>query len=209
MGGAELETDEQKASYSIGRNIGAQIAEMDSRIDYPALMRGLTDGVEGVESPISEEELQTAMDVVNAAMEEERRAERDAESAANVETGDAFRADFAASEGVSTTASGLMYEVLVLGEGDAPAADDRVEIHYTGTLVDGTEFDSSRGGPPAQFSLGGVIPGFSEALQLMRPGSTFRVVMPPELAYGPSGGGSIGPNATLVFEIELIQVLDD
>ena len=109
-----------------------------------------------------------------------------------------------------TTESGLQYEVLEPGDGDSPTAEDRVRIHYTGTLVDGTEFDTSRDGEPAVFGVGGVIPGFAEGLQLMQEGSTYRFVIPSDLAYGPQGsGGTIGPDATLIFEVELLEIVDE
>ena len=109
-----------------------------------------------------------------------------------------------------TTESGLQYEVLSQGDGPMPGSEDQVQLHYRGTLIDGTEFDSSyERGEPAQFGVGGVIPGFSEALQLMSVGSHFRVVIPSEIGYGPQGtGGPIGPNATLIFEIELLEIID-
>jgi FKBP-type peptidyl-prolyl cis-trans isomerase len=110
---------------------------------------------------------------------------------------------------VTTTASGLQYEILRAGDGARPSETSTVRVHYRGTLVDGTEFDSSYGrGEPAEFSVGGVIDGFSEALQLMQVGSHWRIVIPSEIAYGPDGGGPIGPNSTLIFEIELLEIVD-
>ena len=127
----------------------------------------------------------------------------------NSVAGDAYLAENGSREGVMTTESGLQYEVLRQGDGPMPGPEDQVQLHYRGTLIDGTEFDSSyERGEPAQFGVGGVIPGFSEALQLMSVGSHFRVVIPSEIGYGPQGtGGPIGPNATLIFEIELLEIV--
>ena len=122
--------------------------------------------------------------------------------------GEAFQVEYSQRHGVVVTASGLQYRVIEMGEGRSPGPADTVVVHYVGQLIDGTEFDSSRGrGPPATFSLGGIIPGWQEALQLMREGDVWEVVIPSELAYDAQGAGaSIGPNETLVFEIELISV---
>lgn len=206
---APLDTPEQRASYAIGRSIGDQLSEYGASLDFVALLRGMNEAMDGVDSPLPESELQAALQAVSSELEAARLAELETEHDANREAGDAFQAEFRAREGASVTASGLIYEVLVEGGGDRPAADDRVLVHYTGTLIDDTLFDTSRDGDPAEFSVGGLIEGFSEALQLMREGSTFRVVIPPDLGYGRSGTGDrIGPGATLVFEIELIEVID-
>ena len=130
------------------------------------------------------------------------------DSAANIASGDAFRAEFAARDGVATTASGLMYEVITEGDGPKPGATAQVEVHYHGTLTDGTVFDSSRDrGETIVFGLNQVISGWTEALQLMPVGSTYRIVLAPELAYGDRGAPPvIGANATLVFEVDLVAV---
>jgi len=123
---------------------------------------------------------------------------------ANQRAGQAYREQNGAREGVVTTASGLQYEVLQRGEGPSPGPTDLVQVHYRGTLIDGTEFDTSYDGDPAEFRLNQVIPGWTEALQLMNAGSKYRIVLPPELAYGASGGPG-GPNSTLIFEVELLS----
>lgn len=131
------------------------------------------------------------------------------EGAANREAGEAYLAENGAREGVTTTESGLQYEVLEEGDGPSPGPDDQVRIHYRGTLPDGTEFDSSYDGEPVVFGVGGVIPGFSEGLQLMEVGSSYRFVIPSDIAYGPQGsGGVIGPDATLIFEVELFEIVE-
>jgi len=129
-------------------------------------------------------------------------------SDANTAAGDAFRAEFAAKDGVQSTSTGLLYEVITEGDGPKPGPTDQVEVHYHGTLTDGTVFDSSRQrGETIVFGLNQVIPGWTEALQLMPVGSSYRIVLKPELAYGPMGAPPvIGPNATLVFEVELVAL---
>ncbi len=125
----------------------------------------------------------------------------------NQSEGDAYRSENGRRSEVETTASGLQYEVLVEGSGARPSATDRVRVHYRGTLIDGTEFDSSLDGDPLTFPLNGVIPGWTEALQLMSVGSKYRIVLPPELAYGAAGSPpDIGPDATLIFEVELLNI---
>ena len=127
----------------------------------------------------------------------------------NAAAGTAYLAENAARDGVLTTDSGMQYEVLRTGEGPSPTLDQSVRLHYMGTLIDGTEFDSSYEGEPVVFGVGQLITGFTEALTLMQAGSHFRVVLPPDIAYGPSGsGGGIGPNATLIFEIELLEIVE-
>jgi FKBP-type peptidyl-prolyl cis-trans isomerase len=143
----------------------------------------------------------------NTMIREEMQAERTAEAEANQAAGEAFLAENAEAESVTITESGLQYEVLREGDGPSPESGQQVRLHYRGTLPDGTEFDASYGGDPAVFSVDGVIPGFTEALKLMNVGSHYRVVMPSDLAYGAQGsGGDIGPNQTLIFEIELLGI---
>lgn len=207
---ARLETDDQKASYGIGLDMGRNLEPAKSHLDMAAFRKGLEDALAGREPAIPQEEIQTALQAFSQTVMEEQQAERSASAERNQAEGEAFLAENAAKEGVKTTESGLQYEVLEQGEGPTPTAEDQVRIHYTGTLVDGTKFDSSHDrGEPAVFPVGGVIPGFTEALQLMPVGSKYRVVIPSDLAYGPQGaGGQIGPNATLIFEIELLEIVE-
>jgi FKBP-type peptidyl-prolyl cis-trans isomerase len=205
---APIETPDQKASYGIGLNIGGQIADAESRIDRMALMRGIEDALQGNEPDIDRTELQTVLQAFSQQIQEEAAAERESAATENLTEGQAYLAENGARPEVTTTESGLQYEVLREGEGVSPTVDQRARLHYRGTLIDGTEFDSSYGGDPAEFAVGGLIPGFTEALTLMRPGSHFRIVIPSDIAYGPRGSGRvIGPNATLIFEIELIEVV--
>jgi FKBP-type peptidyl-prolyl cis-trans isomerase len=142
-------------------------------------------------------------------LEAAENAARAAEGQENLAAGTAYLEQNRAKPGVTTTASGLQYEVLRAGDGERPSAESVVRIHYRGTLIDGTEFDSSYGrGEPAEFPIDGVIAGFSEALRLMPVGSQWRIVIPSDIAYGPSGSGPIGPNSTLIFEIELLEIVD-
>lgn len=205
---AALDSNDQKASYGIGLNLGGQLAAAKDRIDRAAFMRGVEDGMQGNDPAIPQDTIQAVLNEFGAqiqAAETQRKAE---EAEANAAAGEAYLQENGAKEGVVTTDSGLQYEVLREGDGPHPTKDSRVRVHYRGTFVDGTPFDSSYGGEPAVFVTGAMIPGFSEALQLMPVGSQYRVVIPPDMAYGEQGGGPIGPNSTLIFEIELLEIVD-
>jgi FKBP-type peptidyl-prolyl cis-trans isomerase FklB len=160
------------------------------------------------EPAYSVEELQAAMQAFQQKMMAEQQARHELQAAENVAAGEAFLTENAAREGIETTESGLQFEVLEPGTGDSPTAEDAVQVHYKGTLIDGTVFDSSyERGQPAEFPVGGVIAGWTEALQLMNCGSKWRLYVPSELAYGEQGVGSIPPHSVLVFDIELLEVL--
>jgi FKBP-type peptidyl-prolyl cis-trans isomerase len=207
-GEAALETDAQMASYAVGLDIGRSLAPAAGHLDVDAFARGVADVMAEREPALADSVLQGALqrfsETIQAALQEEATAE----GQANMEEGQKFMAENGAKAGVTTTASGVQYEVLQEGTGPKPQATDQVTVHYRGTLIDGTEFDSSIArGQPTQFAVNGVIPGFTEALQLMSVGSKYRVVIPGHLAYGEQGtGGAIGPNETLIFEIELISI---
>lgn len=205
---AALETNDQKASYAIGLNVGSQLADTRERLDRLAFLRGIEDALQSNDPAIPREELQTVLQTfgqeIQAAAEEARAVEADA----NATAGEVYLAENAQREGVTVTESGLHYEVLREGEGASPTREDQVRLHYRGTLIDGTEFDSSYDGEPVVFNAGGLIQGFTEALLLMQEGDHYRIVIPSDLAYGPAGQGEIGPNATLVFEIELFEVVE-
>ena len=205
---AALETNDQKASYGIGMNMGSQLAQAADRLDREALMRGIEDGLQGNEAQISDGEMQTILMQFGSEIEAAAETERSQEGEANLAAGAAYLAENGTKQGVTTTPSGLQYEVLRVGEGERPTVDSTVRLHYRGTLIDGTEFDSSYGGEPAVFMVSGVIPGFTEALILMPVGSHYRIVIPAGIAYGPQGSGPIGPNSTLIFEIELLEIVD-
>jgi FKBP-type peptidyl-prolyl cis-trans isomerase len=208
-GNAALDTDDQKASYGIGLDMGRSLEPAKGRLDMAAFTKGIQDAMAGTEPALTQDVIQTALQAFSQSIMEAQQAEQSAAGEKNKSEGEAYLASNGAKEGVVTTESGLQYEVLREGDGPRPTADDRVSVNYKGTLIDGTQFDSSYDrGEPAEFSVGGVIPGFSEALQLMPVGSQFRVTIPGDLAYGPQGaGGDIGPNATLIFEIELLAIV--
>jgi FKBP-type peptidyl-prolyl cis-trans isomerase FklB len=202
-------------SYSIGLNLGSNFKKMDVEINPDIFLKGLKDGVTGSEPALSEEEIRNAMDAFQKERKEKQKtmmAEQQKKLAElaekNKEEGEKFLAENTKKEGVVTTASGLQYIVLKEGKGEKPNTTDTVTVNYKGTLLDGTEFDSSyKRGEPASFPLNGVIKGWTEGLQLMSPGAQYRFFIPSDLAYGKRGGGKdIGPDATLVFEVELLKV---
>ena len=210
MSSAALDSNDQKASYGIGLNVGSQIAETKDRLDRMAFLRGVEDALQGADPAIEPEELQTVLSQFAEEMQAASQAAYEASAATNLEEGAAFLAENGGKAGVMTTESGLQYEVIAQGDGPMPTAADQIQLHYRGTLIDGSEFDSSYGGEPAQFGVGGVIPGFGEALMLMAVGSHYKFVIPSEIAYGAQGSqGAIGPNATLIFEIELLAIVEN
>ena len=198
---AALETDAQKASYGIGLNIGRSLVDIEEHVDMAALLKGVTDVLAEAEPALTPDEIQAAMTAFNEMIREEARERGAAE-------GEAFMAEHASRDGVIITESGLQYEVLREGDGTSPGSGGLATVHYRGTLPDGTEFDSSYGdGEPATFAVDEVVPGFSEALRLLKVGGHIRVVIPSDLAYGPDGGPPpIGPNQVLIFEIELLGI---
>jgi FKBP-type peptidyl-prolyl cis-trans isomerase FklB len=204
----ELKTLKDRASYSIGLDIGRKMAREGLDLDPDLIARGIKDVVGKKKALLSDEQVEETM----IAFQEEataRQAERRAALAEkNREEGRKFLGANAKKPGVKSLPSGLQYEVIEAGTRPMPKATDTVRTHYRGTLLDGTEFDSShRRGEPAEFTLSRVIKGWTEALQLMRVGAKWRLFIPAELAYGERGAGDdIGPNATLVFEIELISI---
>ena len=205
---ATLETDDQKASYGIGLDMGRSLAPAKGQLDMPAFMKGVEDALAGTEPALADSVVQAAIQAFSQTVMEAQQKERTALGDKNKAEGEKYLAENGAKEGVTTTSSGLQYEVLTAGTGPKPTPEQQVRVHYKGTLLDGKEFDSSIGKEPVVFPVSGLIPGFTEALQLMNVGSKFRVVIPGDIAYGPSGAGQdIGPNATLVFEIELLEIV--
>lgn len=201
---ATLTTDEQKAAYAIGYQFGANAKRDGLPLDAAAAADGLKDALSGAKPAAEPAALQAALDKLRANMETKAKAAADK----NAKDGSAFRAQFAKNKGVKKTESGLLYQVLTTGKGAKPAATDKVKVNYLGTLPDGTEFDSSyKRGEAVNFQVNQIIPGWQEALVMMPKGSKWKVVLPPELAYGDKGAGAaIGPNQTLVFEIELLDI---
>tara|TARA_Y100000589_G_scaffold330773_1_gene381526 strand:+ start:855 stop:1559 length:705 start_codon:yes stop_codon:yes gene_type:complete len=197
-------TEMEKVSYSLGVNVAKSVKNQGlTSIDSDAIAQAFTDVFEGNDLKISEQESNVILQDFFGKLAKKAQS-------ANVEAGQKFLSENAKRNGVVTTNTGLQYEVLVEGTGDSPKENDKVTVHYHGTLIDGTVFDSSVDrGKPATFPVNGVIPGWVEALQLMNQGAKYKLFIPSELAYGERGaGGSIGPNATLIFEVELISIGD-
>jgi FKBP-type peptidyl-prolyl cis-trans isomerase FklB len=205
-----LKTPKDKASYAIGVNIGKGLHRDSVDVDPAILMRGLRDALSGGKTQMTDDEVKAAMVALQADLRKKTEAKMAIEGEANKKAGDAFLAANKAKEGVTALPDGLQYKILQTGTGPKPTAADTVVCNYKGTLLDGTEFDSSyKRGQPATFPVGQVIKGWTEVLQLMPVGSKWEVFIPSDLAYGPQGprqGGPIGPNATLVFEIELMSI---
>ncbi len=205
-----IDDKKQRTSYAIGLDIGQRMKEQGVSIESPAFVAGLEHGLQGAKDPLLDSKAlaQTLQDFRKDLMEERRKKDEE-DMKKNEAEGKAFLDENAKKEGVKVLPSGLQYIVLSEGSGEPPKASDRVKTHYKGTLIDGTEFDSSyTRGEPATFALQGVIKGWTEALQLMKPGAKWKLFLPPDLGYGRRGSPpKIGPNATLVFEVELLEVV--
>jgi FKBP-type peptidyl-prolyl cis-trans isomerase len=208
-GGNGISMDKD-TSYAVGMYLASQFAIPDVHYDYKSLMEGFEAFTEAGETRFSMEEaiakIQAAFQQISAREDEKNQAL----GAANLEEGNAFLAENREKPGIVTTANGLQYEVITEGGGAKPSATDMVRVNYEGSLLDGTVFDSSYArDEPAEFALNGVIPGWTEGLQLMSEGSTYRFFIPSDLAYGTqgAGGGLIPPNSTLIFKVELLSVL--
>lgn len=203
-----LETDKQKVSYSIGLDIGKNLKQSEIDVELEALMRGIKDATTDSTPLLTQAQIQETMQKFQQEMMNKQNEKANAMSDKNKTAGEAFLAENAKKEGVITLPSGLQYKVIKTGTGKKPKATDEVTTHYRGTLIDGTEFDSSyKRGQPTSFPVNGVIAGWTEALQLMPVGSKWQLYIPSNLAYGPRGaGGTIGPNATLIFDIELLAI---
>lgn len=197
---------EDRASYAVGRQMGEQLAKEPFEGMQPeAVLAGMADALAGKPSPVSQEKLNEAVDDLNQKMQQKlQQASTD-----RIAEGEAFLKQNAERDEVQVTESGLQYEVLKEGEGEAPVPSSRVRVHYQGSLVDGTVFDSSRArGEPIDFPLSGVINGWKEGLQLMQPGARYKLYVPHELGYGERGAGSaIKPFSTLIFDVELLEIL--
>ncbi|WP_425916898.1 FKBP-type peptidyl-prolyl cis-trans isomerase [Pseudomonas sp. GWSMS-1] len=205
MSEINLSTDETRVSYGIGRQLGGQLSDNPPPgVSLEAILAGLTDAFNGQPSRVSEADMTASFKVIREIMQAEAAAKAEAAAGAGL----AFLAENATRDGIIVLASGLQYEVLNSGAGAMPTREDTIRAHYHGTLIDGTVFDSSYDrGEPAEFPVGGVIAGWTEALQLMNAGSKWRLYVPSELAYGEQGVGSIPPHSVLVFDVELLDVL--
>ncbi len=200
----ELDTDQKRMSYIIGYQIAQQIKGDGVDLDMKIFTQAFKDVEEGKTTRLSNEEAQATMQRI----QEQRTKDAQKQAEQNKQKGQKFLAANAKKKGVKTTESGLQYKVLNAGSGKTPKGTDMVEVHYRGTLIDGAEFDSSYSrGEPTSFPVNGVIKGWTEALMMMKEGDKWQLFIPPELAYGPRGAGAmIGPDATLVFEVELLKV---
>jgi len=200
-----------RLSYVIGQDVGSSLKKLDTKIDWDSFLQGVRDAFEGKQPlvPVAEA-TQIKQELMKKRMEDESRA-RAAQAEKNKMEGKNFLEQNAKKEGVITTPSGLQYQIIKEGDGPKPSLQDKVKVHYKGTLLDGTEFDSSyRRGQPAVFPVSGVIKGWQEGLTLMKTGSIYRFFIPPELAYGERGAGHlIGPNAVLIFEVELLEIVKE
>ena len=205
----KLETEKDKASYVVGMQIGGSLQQIKDDIDLDVVFAAIRSGLNGDEPALSREEAMAVQQAFAQRLKAKAEAETLAKAEANKKDGEAFLAANKGKAGVKSTASGLQYKVVTEGKGAKPAATDTVKVHYTGTLLDGTKFDSSVDrGEPAQFALNQVIPGWTEGLQLMPVGSKYEFWIPSELAYGDRATpGPIGPNATLHFEVELLDIV--
>jgi FKBP-type peptidyl-prolyl cis-trans isomerase FklB len=203
----ELKDDKAKESYSVGYQFGQNLKKMQTDLDAEVLSAAIRDALSGKESLLSDEEMHAAVAKLREKSIAAMQASIKEQAEKNLADGEKFLAENKTKEGVKTTESGLQYKVLEEGEGPSPKVGDTVTVNYRGTLVDGTQFDSSYDrGEPATFPLTGVIPGWTEALQLMKKGSKWMLYIPPDLAYGERGAGNrIPPNSTLIFEVELIS----
>jgi len=204
---AELETDAQKLGYIIGMDIGSSLKQQGTDLDLDALFMAIKATYNGEPLAMTPEEAATIRESFIAKRRVAAESDRESMGATNAAEGDKFLLENSQKEGIQMTESGLQYKVLEMGDGPRPAATDKVKVHYRGTLLSGEEFDSSYArGEPIEFALNQVIPGWTEGVQLMPVGSKFMFYIPSNLAYGPAGGGPIGPNATLIFQVELLGI---
>ena len=204
-----LQTEKDKFSYALGMNLGANLHRQSVPVDPDLLVRGLKDSLAGGQTLLTEEEARAALTEMQTQIRKEMQEKMQAQAESNKKEGEAFLAANKAKQGVVTLPSGLQYKILQAGTGLKPTASDSVTVHYRGTLINGTEFDSSyKRGQPATFRVTGVIKGWTEALELMPVGSKWQLFIPPDLAYGERGPAEIGPDSTLIFEVELIKILD-
>jgi FKBP-type peptidyl-prolyl cis-trans isomerase FklB len=203
----ELKTQKDKVSYAIGLDIGTGLKKNEVDVDPDLIAKAIKDVMAGKKPLMTEEEVKTTMTAFQKDLQTKQQERMKSQSEKNKKEGEDFLAKNKTKEGVKTLSSGLQYKIITEGKGKSPKATDTVTVQYRGTLIDGTEFDSSyKRGQPATFPINGVIKGWTEALQLMKEGSKWQLFIPSDLAYGEKGGGPIGPNAVLIFEVELVSI---
>jgi FKBP-type peptidyl-prolyl cis-trans isomerase len=203
-----LKTQKEKLSYAIGMEMGKGVTAQGLDVDPALVSQGLKDAISGGKSLMTDAELKTVIGALQDDIKQKQMQAMEAASAENKKQGEAYLAENGKKAGVVTLPSGLQYKIISAGQGRKPAEADTVMCNYKGTFPDGTEFDSSaEAGKPVPFEIKSVIPGFKEALQLMPVGSKWQIVVPPSLGYGERGaGGVIGPNTTLIFDVELVSI---
>ncbi len=203
----ELKTDKDKFSYALGMKIAANFRKQGIEVDPAVFAKAFAESFTGGKTAMTDQEMQTLLTAAGQEIQKKAAAQQAVKGAAAQKDGEAFLAANKTKEGVVTLPSGLQYKILKAGTGEKPTLDDTVKCNYKGTLINGTEFDASDNhGGPAAFPVKGVIPGWTEALQLMPVGSKWQLFVPSNLAYGPQGPGDIGPNAALIFEVELVSI---
>jgi FKBP-type peptidyl-prolyl cis-trans isomerase len=207
----ELKTDNDRVNYSVGYQIGGDFKRQEVELNPQALVQGIEDALAGTEALMTSDEMRTTLVELKKRIVAAQREKAAQAAAQNLEAAEAFMAENTSKEGVKTLPSGLQYKVIQEGSGATPAATDKVTVHYRGTLTDGTEFDSSYSrNKPASFAVNRVVPGWTEALQLMQEGDKWLLFIPPKLGYAERGAGSkIPPNSALIFEVELLSVNTD
>ena len=203
---AELKTDKEKASYAVGQQIGKSIRDQGIELDAATLSMSIEEAIAGKASRFTPEEMQATLTKLQETMQK-AMVEK---ASKNKEAGDKFLAENKKKSGIKTTTSGLQYKVISEGKGESPKEDAQVKVHYKGTLLDGTEFDSSyKRNEPAVFPVTGVIPGWTEALKMMKTGAKWELAIPSDLAYGPRGRPGIPPNSVLQFTVELVEIMKE
>lgn len=207
---SSLKDNKDKLGYGIGLGMGMDFKKQGVAVTPEAVVQGIKDGMSGATPKMTEDEIKAVFTAVQEEVMKKQKEKAEKLAVTNKTEGEAFLAANKKKDGVVTTASGLQYKVIKTGAGAKPKADSTVKAHYRGTLINGTEFDSSyKRNEPVDFPVTGVIPGWTEALQLMPVGSKWQLFIPSDLAYGPRGAGQdIGPNATLIFDVELISIAE-
>jgi len=203
----ELNSENDRINYSVGYQLGSDLKRQGVAARPEIMLKGVEDAIAGQQPRMSAQEMRTTLMELSQQLAAAQREQMQQQARAHREAGQAFLAANSGKEGVETLPSGLQYRVLRQGSGNSPKPADSVTVHYRGTLIDGSEFDSShRRGQPATFRVDRVIPGWTQALQLMKPGAKWQLFIPPTLAYGERSTGKIPPNSVLVFEVELLSV---